>query len=321
MHPKNKHATQNSTFAPIVLFVYNRPKHALETLEALCKNELADQSILYIFSDGINVTASERTIADIMEVRTIIRSKQWCKEVVIKEAIQNKGLANSVIDGVTAVIARYGKVIVLEDDLIPAHYFLKYMNDALDLYQDSIEIFQISGYSFPVAEIKRENGSFFLPFTSTWGWATWKRAWDQIDFECADYTILKEDKKLAYRFNFNGAYNYKKMLFNQMESEKISSWGIRFYWNTFRHNALILFPDKSLILNKGWDSSGRHGDNYNIFPVQDWEDDYRIKYFPDKIIKNEKYTRLISRYIKRRTSLLTKVIYKFNYVLKHFLKR
>ncbi len=302
--------------SPIVLFVYNRPEHTLETLNALSNNSLSSQSVLYIFSDGEPNNCSNETIERIKQVRLIIREKQWCKEVIIKEAKQNQGLANSVINGVTEIITKHGKVIVLEDDLIPSHYFLDFMNRSLDLYEENQEIFQISGFSFPVKKIKSENSSYFLPLTSTWGWATWKRAWDKIDFECNDYSILKKDKKLAYRFNFNGSYDYKKMFIQQMESQKISSWGIRFYWNAFKNNALILFPDKSLILNNGWDNSGRHNDNYNVFPINDWDDKYKINNFPKELKQNQNYLKVISKYLKKRTSIVTKVLYKFYYTFK-----
>jgi hypothetical protein len=317
----NKNTNPKGSLAPIILFVYNRPKHTLDTLEALSKNELADQSLLYIFSDGYSDNTSEKIIFDINEVRSVIRGKQWCKEVIIKEAKHNKGLANSIIEGVTEIIWKHEKIIVLEDDLIPSHYFLKYMNNALELYRENKEIIQISGFSFPIKGIKPENSSYFLPLTTTWGWATWKRAWDKINFECKDYSILKKDKKLAYRFNFDGAYNYKKMFIRQMESQKVSSWGIRFYWNAFKENALILFPDKSLILNNGWDNSGRHKDNYNLFPVHNWDDNYKILHFPELISKNENLIKLNTRYLKKRTSLFTKIIYKFSYFLNHFLTK
>jgi len=320
MVPSSQSIESNPLFAPIVLFVYNRPKHTLETLEALCKNELADQSILYIFSDGFNENTNEKTISAINEVRSVIREKQWCKEVIIKEAKRNKGLANSVIDGVSEVIGKHGKVIVLEDDLIPARYFLDFMNQALNRYEENPEIFQISGFSFPAQGINPEHSCYFLPLTSTWGWATWKRVWDIIDFECKDYTILKKDKKLAYRFNLNGAYNYKKMFLQQMESQKVSSWGIRFYWNAFKQNALVLFPDKSLIINNGWDNSGRHKDSYNIFPTSEWEDNYKILNFPDSANLNKGHIKLISGYLKRRTSIFTKIIYRLIFIITHLLR-
>ena len=112
----------------------------------------------------------------------------------------------------------------------------------------------------------------------------------------------------------------EKMFLQQMESQKISSWGIRFYWNAFKQNGQILFPDKSLILNNGWDNSGRHKDSYNIFPTNDWEDNYKIINFPDLQNKNENHSKLIAEYLKRRTSFLTKIINKLSFILTNLLR-
>jgi GT2 family glycosyltransferase len=116
--------------SPIILFVYNRPSHTEQTLKDLMQNELADQSVLYIYADGPKENATEEQIKKINEVRQLIRSKTWCKEAHIKEAEKNKGLADSIIDGGTEQVNKYGKVIVLEHDLITARGFLKYMNKA-----------------------------------------------------------------------------------------------------------------------------------------------------------------------------------------------
>ena len=103
-------------------------------------------------------------------------------------------------------------------------------------------------------------------------------------------------------------YNYKKMFLQQMESKKISSWGIRFYWNVFKQSGLVLFPDKSLVINNGWDSSGRHKDSYDIFPILDWKNDYRVTIFPNITLTDAKFNKIISQYIRKRTSSFIKVI-------------
>ncbi|MBF4465674.1 glycosyltransferase family 2 protein [Flavobacterium sp. LC2016-12] len=304
----------STNLAPIVLFVFNRPQHTEKTLQALAKNTLAADSILYIYCDGVSDNASQELRSNNDLVKKIIKQQKWCKEVVIIASEKNKGLANSVISGVTEIVNKYGKVIVLEDDLITASTFLEFMNEALDRYEKETEVIQISGYSFPAPKIESSNSSYFLTLTSTWGWATWKRAWDTIDFECSDYVILKKNKKLAHRFNYNGSYNYKKMFLQQMESNKISSWGIRFYWNAFKKNALILFPDKSLVFNNGWDSSGKHKDSYDIFPMPEWQPDYKIEKFPTEIKINNSIETIIGHYLKNRTSFAIKVYYKLKLI-------
>ena len=133
-----------SKLAPILVFCYNRPWHVEQTLEALSRNELADQSVLYIYCDGPKPDASDEMRQRIVEVRQVVRKRQWCKEVHIVEAEKNKGLANSIIDGVTEVVNRYGKVFVLEDDLVSSPYMLKFVNQALDYYQDYAGVFSFS---------------------------------------------------------------------------------------------------------------------------------------------------------------------------------
>ena len=153
--------------APIVLFCYNRPKHTEQTLIALSNNLLADQSQLFIFCDGPKAYASDEQLSKIEKVRKLVKSKKWCRHVSIFENENNKGLANSVIDGVTKIVVEYGKIIVLEDDLVTSKHFLEYMNKSLQKYEFENNVMQISGYQFPIEEFKPNHESFFLPFTTT----------------------------------------------------------------------------------------------------------------------------------------------------------
>ena len=121
------------SLAPIVLFVYNRPLFLRQTLEALSCNELADQSELFIYADGPKINADITQLERIREVRAILREKQWCKKVTIRESEKNKGLADSIVGGVTEVVNERGRVIVIEDDVVTSKYFLRFMNDSLNL--------------------------------------------------------------------------------------------------------------------------------------------------------------------------------------------
>ena len=136
--------------APIILFVYNRPWHTERTLQALKLNHLANQSKLYVYCDGPKADASEETRKKIDEVRALVANGDWCKEVILRERNENRGLAANVIEGITEVINEHGRVIVLEDDLITAPYFLTYCNEGLDLYKDVSNVYSINGYQFPM---------------------------------------------------------------------------------------------------------------------------------------------------------------------------
>ena len=101
--------------APIVLFTYNRPWHTRQTIEALQKNHLASESVIFIFSDGPKTKEDEPKVE---EVRKFLKTIQGFKQIEIIEREKNWGLAKNIIDGVTKVVNEYGKVIVLEDDII-----------------------------------------------------------------------------------------------------------------------------------------------------------------------------------------------------------
>lgn len=298
LNPDDK---MDSRLAPIVLFVYNRPLHTRQTLEALSKNILADKSVLYIFADGAKAGASEKDITKIAEVRSIAKTGKWCKEVYLIERKENLGLANSVIQGVTEIISKHGKVIVLEDDLVTGKGFLKYMNTALGKYEFQEQVMQVSGHCFPSKDILKANSSFFIPLTTSWGWGTWKRAWNKFDPMAKGYEALRSDKKMKHAFNLDGGYLFSDMMFNQMDAGKINSWAIRWWWCVFREKGLVLFPDKSLVANIGYDVQGTHTKGENPFPL-DFDDNYFILDFPDNIQINNAYFSAIKEYIKNAGS-------------------
>src|SRR5436190_13338282 len=154
-------------FAPIALFAYNRPMHIRRTVESLLANEMAAAADLYIFSDGPRSPRQEPIVA---EVRRYAGSVSGFRSVTVVERPTNLGLANSVIDGTTRLIREFGRVIVVEDDLVVSPRFLEYMNRALERYQDDDSVMQVSGYMFPI-DVAAETDAFFMPFTTSWGWA------------------------------------------------------------------------------------------------------------------------------------------------------
>lgn len=253
--------------APIALFVYSRPDHTRRAVEALKRNELAADSELTIFSDG---PKSGAQIESVNEVRRYIRGITGFKSVTVVERPQNLGLARSVIDGVTSLVNEHGRVIVLEDDLLTSPYFLTYMNEALEKYKNSEQVMQISGYMFPV-EIGTNKDALFLPFTTSWGWATWRRAWQHFDASAGGYANLKNDRAKRMAFDLEDSYPYFKMLESQLRGE-IDSWAIRWWLSVFLCNGLVLYPCQSLVENIGFDGSGTHRVKCGYGPTQgDWE--------------------------------------------------
>lgn len=270
------------SLAPIALFVYNRPDHTRQTLQALVRNKLAEQSKLYIFADGLKKAATESQTEAWQEVQKLIRSEKWCLEVEIIEATENKGLALSITDGVGKLLDRYGKVIVLEDDLITSIGFLEYMNKALDLYQNSSKVFAVSGYTYPAnfEQIKEE--TFFLPWVCSWGWATWADKWKVYEKNTEILLQKFDTKELIDRFNFRYYYSYE--ILQAQAAGKVNSWAVHFHASVFFAGGLSLFPKKSLIQNIGFDGSGVHSTDTNYYAQSKIADFIVVK--PIEIVEN-----------------------------------
>ena len=255
---------ENLTLAPIVLFVYNRPWHTQQTLEALSKNELANHSELFIYSDGPKEAASADDFQKINEVRELIKEKNWCRSVQIIESRINKGLADSIIEGVTKIVKEYGRIIVLEDDIVTSKGFLRYMNDALELYKNEEKVMHISGYIPPISE-KGLPDTFFYNQTSCWGWGTWNDSW--VNFKISAIDLKEElDKRTSIsHFNIDGSYDFYSDLIKNISGE-MKTWAIKWHTSVYLKNGLCLHPKKSLAQNIGFDSSGIHcgkSDKYN----------------------------------------------------------
>lgn len=245
--------------SPIVLFVYNRPDHARRALESLKRNQEAADSVLYIFSDAAK---SEADAAAVAEVRALARSVSGFREVHLTERAENYGLARSVIEGVTQVVNAHGRVIVLEDDLVVAPYFLKFMNEALECYQYEERVGHIQACDF--TRDASLPPTFLIKFTGSWGWATWKRAWRHFNPDGKALLNLIEDQQLAQEFDFNGKYRFTRMLRRQIAG-KNNSWAIRWNASLFLADILSLNVGRSLVSNEGFDGSGTNCGGGNLY--------------------------------------------------------
>jgi len=237
------------SLAPIVLFTYKRLDTLIQTVEALQKNKLASDSDLIIFSDAAKTDNDKQ---DIAAVRDYLKSIAGFKTVTIYEAKCNKGLANSIIDGVTDVFKQYDGVIVLEDDLITSTNFLNYMNQALAFYENEAKVFSIAGFSTPIKDNDFNTDVYFTLRASSWGWATWKNKWENIDWNVEDYNLFKNDKKRRIEFNQMGS-DMSQMLDRQMNGS-INSWAIRWCYHQFKNNLYSVHPLLSKVQNIGFNS-------------------------------------------------------------------
>jgi len=238
-------------FSPVVLFVYNRRRHTEQTIRALSMNSEAKESDLIVYSDGFKDASSEKNVLD---VRSYLKTISGFHSVNIVERKQNLGLAQSIISGVTEVVNRYDRVIILEDDLVTSPSFLRYMNDGLRMFENDDRVISIHGYSYPAKNLPE---TFFLKGADCWGWATWKSEWNLFEPDGRKLLAELEQKQLMGRFDFFGAYDYSGMLRDQIRG-KNQSWAVRWYASALLHDKLTLYPGTTLVQHTGSDGSGTH---------------------------------------------------------------
>ena len=291
-----------NNLSPIILFVYNRLHHTKQTIEALHNNTLAKESELFIYSDA---PKNSKVQKNVNEVRQYIYSINGFKNITIIEQKENQGLANSIINGVTEIINKYGKVIVLEDDLVTSPYFLKYMNDALGFYQSNKKVWHISGWNYPTS-FDTDQDIYFYRIMDCWGWATWSDRWKYFEKD-TDKLIDSFSKNDINRFNLDRYTNlWRQVKLNK--SGSINTWAIYWYATIFQEDGLCLNPIKSFVQNIGHDGSGEHCnisgyvDNLSLNTKENMV-------FTTKIQEDQEIVKQIKQYFKGSTISLYKRIY------------
>ncbi len=295
--------------APILLFAYNRPRHLQRTVEALAQNPLAQDSELFVFADGAR-TEDDREDVDL--VRSYIHTIEGFKTVHRVERDRNYGLAANIIDGVTRVVNEYGRVIVLEDDLVTAPGFLQFMNDALDTYADEPRVGHIQAYDF--TQNPRLPETFLIKFTGSWGWATWQRAWQHFNPDGQYLLDELRRRHLTHRFDFNGKYGFTRMLRRQVEG-KNNSWAIRWNASLFLQDILSLNVGRSLVQNEGFDGSGTHCGADHLYQAKLYPDRLRVEKI-SPITENLEARKIFEHYYARTNSLWAKGMRRLQSMLK-----
>lgn len=268
-------------YAPVVIFAYNRSRQLQETLEALGRNEAAEKTDVFIFSDG---PKNEEDAVKVEQTREVIERYQYknnFKSFTVYGYRENQGLAKSVIAGVTKVIQQYEKAIVLEDDLITSPDFISYMNAGLEYYGNDEKVGAISGFSsISVKKGKCLNGIYKSRTGNSCGWATWLRVWEQVDWDVSDYSIYRSEAKMIQKFN-SIQYGISDILDKQMAGF-IDSWAVRWDYHFFKNDLWTIYPVASKIQNVGFGKEG--STSRNRF---DKRRKIRAKRLPFKMVEKE----------------------------------
>jgi hypothetical protein len=289
---------------PVILFVYKRPSHTKKVIFNLKKNYLAKNTILYVFSDGPKNISEKKNVE---KVRKIICNISGFKKVIIYKKNKNIGLKKSILTAVNKIIKKHKALIVLEDDILTAPYFLKYMNEALNFYKDKKKVWHISGWNVPL-ENKYYSKTFFYRSMNCWGWATWVDRWCQYENDIRKIESLMDSEK-KFHFNNNNTENfYWQLIANK--KKYTSTWAIFWYLTIFLNNGLCVNPYLSLTKNIGLDNSGSHGKK--SFQIERKLPLNKVSkfIFSNKIVENKKIYSQIVKYYKFKNFIFFKAINK-----------
>lgn len=304
---------ETNQYAPIVIFTFNR----LDTLELVIKelkqNILAKESDLFIFSD---FAKKVKDIKSVEAIRNFLHKIEGFKSVTIIQRKENFGLARNIIEGITDIINKYEKVIVLEDDLITSKNFLNYMNQSLDFYKENKKIFAISGFSWNLNSLKNIKEDVFLAYRpASWGWATWKDQWKTVDWDLNDYDSFIKDKEAIIKFN-RGGIDMTKMLKSFVEG-KNNSWAIRWAYSMSRQEKYCIYPKLSKVQNIGFGDDATHCTGEHIHKtILDNSQNTNFK-FSDKLELDSK----ILKEFRYQNSYMNKAIKKLTIKIKNIFKR
>jgi hypothetical protein len=279
------------------VFAYSRPEHTERLLRSLDRCDRLDECDLHIHCDGPRTEAARQRVE---RVRAIARGWVARRGGVVLERDENLGVARSIVSGVSDLVRSHGRVIVVEDDLVVARGFLGYMLDALDRYEAEDRVFQISGYMFPVRH-PNDSECYLLPYISSWGWATWARAWESFEWEPATTREILTDPRVRRRFDLDGSYPFSEILHERLTGAN-DSWAILWMASVFARSGLVLHPARSLVWNGGYDADGTHctdPDALHQIARDEVEEAASPTVWPETIAVDREAMSRITRYLRR----------------------
>lgn len=297
-------------FAPVVLFVYARADHTQRTLNALAANPEARDTDLIIYADAARY---DKDVPAVQAVRDVINHVTGFKSVTLYLREKNVGLAQNIIEGVTRVSKEYGRVIVLEDDIVTSPTFLKFMNEALDLYRYNNDVMSISGCNYPVNLEDIKDDTYFLRIPLCWGWATWEDRWSLFEKKL-NYVPLVS-RKLIKQVNFNGAHDFFQQARMNYEG-KLNTWFIFWYIAAVTNKKLTLFPSQSLVSNIGFDGTGENCGECDYLYQE--ASNKKIEVIKQEVIESESAFNAHVRYFKSiKGSFFNRLKSKINRLIKN----
>lgn len=246
---------------PISFHIFNRPDSTRKVFEAI---RSVKPKKLFVTADGprTNVAADAQNCA---ETRSVIEDIDWDCDLVTRFSDENRGSFKSTSEGITSVFREEERTIILEDDCIPDPTFFRYCRELLDHYEDDKRIALISGNNFLFGKHATPYSYHFSRYTHMWGWATWRRTWEKVDFSMQDWPAFRDAGGLGIHFKRRHEILYWRKIMQDMFEGKIGPhWDYLLILSMFMNNSLAVKPGINLIINSGFGEGSTHFRNKDL---------------------------------------------------------
>ena len=301
---------------PVLLITFNRPKTTQKVFNAIKK---AKPSKLYVFNDGPRLGNDEDLKAS-EEIKKIVNQVDWECELFLNFLKKPLGCGPGPVAAITWAFEKEDRLIVLEDDCIPSLSFFPYCYELLEKYKDDTRIWRVSGNNYS-EKYKLESSYIFSLYGHSWGWATWKRCWDEFDINMTTYPEFEKIGGLYNVFpNTKAAKVLSKKISTIYQRKDLRShiWDYQAIYSIYSNYGLCIVPQKNLVSNIG--EYGTHSNGKNNTHHHFVDESFKITKHPDFIIPNRQYDEYHFKHvINKKRPFIIRILRKLKRIVKKIL--
>jgi len=237
---------------PVVFIVFNRADTTAKVFEVIRKMQ---PEKLYVIADG---PRSEEEKTRTKATRKVIENIDWPCTVVRIYSEVNLGCRQRVISGLNEVFSQTEEAIILEDDCLPDPSFFTFCETLLNRYRKDVSVMHIGGNNFQFGRVVGDGDYYFSSYAHIWGWATWRRAWQQFQPKLKDIKAFKEGSLMAYCNGEEDQMTYWKNILETIERPGYTAWSYHWLFTVWQHSGKAIIPNKNLVCNIGFEGSFTH---------------------------------------------------------------
>lgn len=272
--------------SPVLFIVFNRPETTQIVFDAIKSSR---PQKLYIAADAPRA-GNEEDRQNCAQVKEIVNQIDWQCDVHYRFAETNQGCGPGPYNAISWAFEKEDRLIILEDDCVPAQPFFSYCNELLELYKNDTRIWIISGNQYNEEAVKTPHSYFFSRYGHSWGWATWRRCWDQMDMSLSKYPLIIEQDLFKAVFRSQRETKFFQKRISQIYSNedlKTHIWDFQFGFAVTSNGGLSIAPRKNLVKNIGY--IGTHSEAKNPFHDRPVDETFKITLHPDFVLCDINY--------------------------------